>query len=184
MVWGNGALRTIEGIQVLRAIAALMVVTQHSRHSVPGSEFLPLFGGAGVDIFFIISGFVMSYTSPIIGGGMKAKLKAADIFFRKRLARIVPLYWLALAWVARRDFSTPNNHLVEDFLFIPHFHYLHPTWLSPIIIQGWTLNYEMFFYFVFAIAMLFGTFRLVLLIAILFVLPLVGLFLADDSSAH
>jgi exopolysaccharide production protein ExoZ len=172
---------TIDGIQVLRAVAALMVVLQHAKFSVSGSENWPVFGGAGVDIFFVISGFVMAYTTQQLSDIKPSdSLSEASIFLRKRIARIVPLYWLALFWATRRDM--PDLNLLKDFFFLPHWNALFLGSINPILLQGWTLNYEMFFYVLFAVAMLFGSRRNVLLIGTLIVLPFAALLMIDGSA--
>jgi len=89
--------RSLLSIQVLRALAAFAVTIEH----IVGYEFarqyglpdaLPhfQFGRAGVDLFFVISGFVMVYASESYFG----RAKAPQEFFLRRLARIVPLYWV------------------------------------------------------------------------------------------
>lgn len=169
---------TIEGIQVLQAIAALMVVHHHALHSVANGPAWPGFGAAGVDIFFVISGFVMAHTTRNLhrpGAPAGAGAQAAD-FLLKRFIRVVPLYWIALLWTARRDIAAGqvDSGLVKDFLFIPHASTLYPDMLWPSVVQGWTLNYEMFFYALFALALLFGRARHAVLIGALLVLAIVG----------
>src|SRR5215469_9264499 len=89
--------RTLTSIQVLRAVAALAVTLDHIVgyefgrqlglfNALPHPSFLP----SGVDLFFVISGFVMVYSSE----RHFEKPKAPQQFFLRRLARIVPLYWL------------------------------------------------------------------------------------------
>jgi exopolysaccharide production protein ExoZ len=87
---------TYKGIQALRFLAALLVVFSHALAMVDDhyrAHSVPRWGGghAGVDIFFVISGFVMVFSfGPLI--------KHADgwrLFLGRRLIRIVPLYWLA-----------------------------------------------------------------------------------------
>ena len=157
----------IEGIQILRAVAALMVVLHHARLSVPGSDAWPSFGAAGVDIFFVISGFVMAYTTSIVSSRPVAEVASTGLlakagkFLRKRVVRVVPLYWLALLWTSRRDLMHAHigTDLVKDFLFLPHPNNVFHSWLAPTLQQGWTLNYEAFFYILFAVAILFGAAR-------------------------
>ena len=169
---------TIEGIQVLRAVAAIMVVFHHARLSIPGSEGLPHWGASGVDIFFVISGFVMAYTTPV-----SVKASGAWLFLRKRVARIVPLYWLILCWTTRRD--VPDINLLKDFIFIPHPNVQSPWSLTPIVIQGWTLNYEMFFYLLFSVALLFGSRRIIVLLFLVVLTFIVShFFLGDGDAAH
>jgi len=94
----------IRSIQYLRALAALMVVWVHSLYMIPGvaEEFnAPNFGGAGVDLFFVISGFIMVVTTA-------EKDVTPMEFFCRRIVRVVPLYWLAtLAMIAGAAIS-PN----------------------------------------------------------------------------
>jgi exopolysaccharide production protein ExoZ len=167
----------IEGLQLLRALAALMVVLHHARLSVPGSAGWPSFGEAGVDIFFVISGFVMAYTTrsaPVAGAA--DKLRAAGVFLRKRALRVVPLYWLALLWTSRRDLAQGHVSLdlAKDAVFVPHPNSVFHGWLAPTLQQGWTLNYEAFFYVLFALSMLFGSARLRVVLGALAMLVLAG----------
>src|SRR5262249_32463856 len=135
---------------------------------------LPRFmlGAAGVDLFFVISGFVMVYASE----PLYEKLGAPRVFFLRRLARIVPSYWattiflLAYGMIARVDLATSwdaAEWIVASFLFIPC---PRPNGVMlPYHYVGWTLNYEMFFYVVFAGAILLPRRRAVLTITMLFV---------------
>lgn len=147
--------RTIWTIQYLRGVAALMVVWHHAlgqlAHYAPQ---LPQsnFGVSGVDLFFVISGFIMVLTT-------HEKQVTPWQFMHRRVIRVVPLYWLltlavvALVQVAPALFKTtqtPVYHIVKSLLFIPHFSPAHPGVAWPLIVPGWTLNYEMFFYLVFA----------------------------------
>jgi exopolysaccharide production protein ExoZ len=171
----------IEGLQVLRAIAALMVVLHHARLSVPGSDAWPTFGEAGVDIFFVISGFVMAYTTnPDPRLSMRQRVQAAGMFLRRRVIRVVPLYWLALLWTSRRALvqGQVGTDLAQDFFFIPHPNAAIHTWLAPTLQQGWTLNYEAFFYLLFGAALLFGTQRIRVLLAALLGCVLLGAWLS------
>lgn len=171
----------IEGLQVLRAIAALMVVLHHARLSVPGSDAWPSFGEAGVDIFFVISGFVMAYTTKLDDDlPMRGRLHAAGMFLRRRVIRVVPLYWLALLWTSRRELAQGHvgTDLVKDFFFIPHPNSAFHTWLAPTLQQGWTLNYEAFFYLLFGVTLLFGSRRIALLLGALAGCVIAGVVLA------
>ena len=171
-------LGNIQGLQVLRAAAALMVVMHHARLSVPGSSAWPAFGETGVDIFFVISGFVMAHTTRNLRVQAKAgeRLRDCGDFLRKRLVRVVPLYWLALVWTARRDLTqgVVGIDLLKDFAFLPHPNATYPDWLAPTLLQGWTLNYEMFFYALFAVSLLFDGRRIFLLISALLAMVAIG----------
>lgn len=111
---------------------------------------LPNYGGVGVDIFFVISGFIIYHVTR----------ESSRHFFAKRIIRIVPLYWLATFGVAAVALLKPNllkttafglKHFVESLFFIPH--YTEVQGLKPLLALGWTLNYEMAFYLFFALAM-------------------------------
>jgi exopolysaccharide production protein ExoZ len=107
---------------------------------------------AGVDLFFVISGFIMWVTTHRSAIGPKA-------FLGKRIRRIVPLYWtftalaLVIAVVAPRlGKSTSAAHAVASFLFLPA---VNPVThkAEPVLAPGWTLNHEMLFYVIFALAL-------------------------------
>jgi len=92
----EGGSPTLKSIQVLRAVAAIGVLTLHTATEkvsflggapAPGNNFL--LGAAGVDLFFVISGFVMVYSSEFLFGRADGPAR----FFLRRLARIAPLYW-------------------------------------------------------------------------------------------
>jgi exopolysaccharide production protein ExoZ len=167
--------KTIDGIQVLRGVAAAMVVIHHSLLTVLGNVAWPLFGQSGVDIFFVISGFVMAYTTRY---DFSNRGVAFTNFLSQRIVRIVPLYWLASLWTSRRLlFDTDAvRDLVKDLFFIPHPNRIYSEIIAPTLIPGWTLNYEMFFYLLFGIALLFGNKRTVIIFCALLSLTTIGLF--------
>lgn len=146
----------IRNLQALRAVAAYMVVLYHFlalqvAQIYPSARFLS-FGAAGVDIFFVISGFIMAVTT------MKRDTTPSE-FFLHRIARIVPVYWVVtflLFSIALCGFKPVGimhvewDWLAKSLVFIPFERDGHVT---PIISVGWTLNYEMFFYVLFAAAL-------------------------------
>ena len=153
-------------IQILRALAATLVVIGHAFHDMQAlkgaAEAAPtwldrLNWGWGVDVFFVISGFIMFFTSAD-GFGRPG---AARVFVTRRLIRIAPLYWatttllIAGAAVAPQLLNVPigsGSHVLASYLFIPD---LRPNGeVRPVMALGWTLNYEMFFYVFFALALL------------------------------
>lgn len=150
-------------IQYLRGMAALLVVFYHIfvqlnrlGRSEPAAEFL----GGGVDIFFVISGFIMWFTT---ARGNIGPIK----FFRHRIIRIVPIYWIVTTFYLVILLTTPSLmysakfdlfHVVASYLFIPTTHPVYTNAMWPIVIPGWTLNFEMFFYVVFALSLLFKKF--------------------------
>ncbi len=145
---------SLESLQAMRAIAAWLVVFHHymgifhsSKYNSWLGEFFSSTGSFGVDIFFVISGFIMSYTLHFKDiGGIE--------FIKKRLLRIVPVYWfvtlltIPTIYYFPREFSFTgydNTSLIYSMLFIPH---ENPSGLGvfPLVTQGWSLNFEMFFY--------------------------------------
>ena len=147
-------MNSIVSIQALRAVAAISVALVHFNAvalMLVGTADAPLVLyplASGVDLFFVISGFVMVYSSePLFAapGGSKT-------FFMRRLARIAPLYWLTTA-IAIPLMSLPVTWgtVVQSYFFIP---YLQPNGnMVPLHGVGWTLNFEMFFYLTFAVAL-------------------------------
>lgn len=147
----------IYNLQILRAVAAYLVVFNHAQFLVIDihPHLKPTnIGFIGVDIFFVISGFIMVFTA---GGAARSTLS----FWRDRLIRIVPLYWLAtfcLVGLSVIGFAPSGLHgwdlkdLLASLLFIPDIRKDGVT--EPILFVGWTLNYEMFFYFFFGLALL------------------------------
>jgi exopolysaccharide production protein ExoZ len=146
----------IRPIQYLRAFAALTVVWVHARYIIPSIAVqfgAPYFAGSGVDLFFVISGFIMVVTSSRNDVGPQK-------FFLLRVIRVVPLYWLAtLAAIACAAFEHsfeevyPPVAIVKSLLFIAYAPPTLPHNLWPILQNGWTLNYEMFFYALFALSL-------------------------------
>jgi exopolysaccharide production protein ExoZ len=166
-------------IQALRAIAALLVFAEHAanalvwEHKIEWFPHVP-YGPFGVDLFFVISGFVMVYSSERLFGQPNAPIK----FFARRIARIVPLYWAATAvfvWFVVPYAST--KAVLGSFLFSPHI----PS-EAPLLLVGWTLIFEMFFYSVFAIALL-ARGRLAVVASVSVFLILFVIFCAPASSA-
>ncbi|WJF91853.1 acyltransferase [Paraburkholderia bonniea] len=142
-------------IQALRAIAALLVLAFH-QYAVEGKYFgahaiphvLGLFGTCGVDLFFVISGFVMTRVTR----GRFASREQSKVFLLHRFLRVYPIYWfyslivLAVMLVMPQWVNATTGHqanLLSSFLLLP-------SSTLPLLLQGWTLTYEMFFYLVFA----------------------------------
>ena len=133
----------IDIIEFSRFVAAMLVMCVH----------IPVFGfGAfGVDIFFIISGFVMMHSTE----------RTSSNFFKKRLIRILPNYYiftlgvfiLALKFPHLLNNTTADlNHLLKSLFFIPF--NKNETGHFPILFLGWTLNLEMLFYSIFALSLM------------------------------
>lgn len=153
-------------IQYLRAFAALLVVASHavkelthsSHANIPDTFNIILLGQFGVDIFFIISGFIMYYVTINNSNSINSSI----IFLQKRIIRIVPIYWiLTIITIAISVFLSQlknNNYLdvdyiISSFMFIPALRVSDGN-ITPVFGLGWTLNYEMFFYCIFAVLLL------------------------------
>jgi exopolysaccharide production protein ExoZ len=153
----------IHFLQALRAIAAWLVVADHAlldvTHGDPRNPATPVawtMGSIGVYVFFVISGFIMVQISWDDFG----RRGAAANFLRRRIIRIVPLYWLAtIAAFAFHKVSATHganagwSELLRSMFFIPY-RDAEDGW-TPVLAQGWTLNYEMFFYVIFTTAIAF-----------------------------
>ncbi len=161
----------LHSIQALRGLAALLVVVFHlvkfKVHFEDGS-FQYLFGNlpavtrgfVGVDVFFVISGFVMVYITQSFQRTPGSVLK----FLYSRFSRIYPVWWifaglaalqlyLTQGMMVRPEYETlvssQSSYLAKSFFLIPQ--------SAPIVLDiGWTLIYEMYFYLVFAVLLCFS----------------------------
>jgi len=152
----SGVTERLCALQVLRALAAGAVIFSHAQDTYitkVASAWLPLssfaLGDLGVKLFFCISGFM------IAGAGARMAPGAGSVaeFAWRRVVRVVPLYWAVtfvyaakLAW--QGDPPTVGE-LTSSLSFIAHNEYV----IRPILGVGWTLNFEMFFYAVFAFSL-------------------------------
>jgi peptidoglycan/LPS O-acetylase OafA/YrhL len=152
----------LDSLQLLRAMAAGAVVLAHAAHEADGFSGAPALGAAwnlgfGVDIFFVISGFIMLYSSFDEFG----RDGAPQRFFLRRWSRVAPLYWLlttvlivgslAAPWLLKTPIGDVE-HVVASYLFIPDPR--GPGEVRPVMALGWTLEYEMMFYLLFSAALL------------------------------
>ena len=141
----------IEGIQVARALAAIGVMLSHSAlivNAIPDSKkiiipFIYSYGGMGVQLFFVISGFIIAKV-------LDAKRDDTRSFFIKRIFRIYPAYWLV-------TFAAIYLHQTWQISF--HRIYPHPDFIlksltlwpipaAPFFQVGWTLEHEIIFYLI------------------------------------
>lgn len=144
-------IQTWLSIQHLRGLAALSVVLFHA---CQWSQINFASGQAGVDVFFVISGFVM-WTATA-----GQAIRPLD-FLKRRFIRVAPLYWLitlaltvAVLIVPARfsDMKPEPGHVLLSLAFVQH---MNPVGLPfPLLPPGWTLNYEAVFYLVFAVLLL------------------------------
>ena len=146
-------------IQILRLLAAVAVVAFHAwgvapdGFKVPESaiSFVLSYGGHGVDLFFVISGFIIFYTTHC------ATLTPAE-FLRRRVERIVPLYFVVTLAVTILAMTLPDmfgthgwytpRHILKSLAFIAF-----TDGEMPVVYMGWSLEYEMYFYLTVALLM-------------------------------
>jgi exopolysaccharide production protein ExoZ len=146
-----GRVKTLLSVQYLRAVAALMVVAYHSTRL---NDFKFEVGAAGVDVFFVISGFILwtiASEKPVTPGK----------FLLRRWQRVAPLYWTMTLVVVAGCAIWPRliydayptwPHVLKSLAFIPHLNADGGPY--PVITDGWTLCYEAIFYLMFAAALL------------------------------
>lgn len=156
----TGKQKNLDSIQALRGLAAMLVMLFHygiSLNIKPENKLTILLshGWSGVDMFFIISGFIAAYTVSTNDKGLKKSIE----YFIRRMIRIIPLYYIITILSAGHNIES-FTETGKSLLFIP-IGGLPPDGLGPIyggakVGQGWTLNYEMYFYLVVAISMIFG----------------------------
>jgi peptidoglycan/LPS O-acetylase OafA/YrhL len=162
----------LQSIQILRGIAALLVVVYHIRAMEilaignNGLTEMPLLNGfvtngyAGVDLFFVISGFIMVYVT----SGMRAGVKSSLEFLFARVARIYPLWWVfaglmtlmfliynatgfGAGWERVSHGQPIIPYMIKSFLLVPQN-------APPVLGVGWTLVHEMYFYAAFTLMLL------------------------------
>ena len=153
--------RTFAGIQLLRGFAATLVVCDHTASGLADTSalghqafrFTPLLfaGNGGVDLFFVISGFVIVWTTQ----GKWWQDHAWRVFLGRRVRRIFPLYWIIITAKLAVMMSLPHLfratrptdwNIAASYLLVP-------TWapqgpIGLILASGWTLCFEMAFYYI------------------------------------
>lgn len=179
----------IDALQALRAFAALLVVFHHSKdfslkygHENWVTDFLKSgIGAFGVDIFFVLSGFIMFYTTKPSTSGR--------VFLLNRLARVAPMYWFVTTFLAVLLIYLPNIfssmrfefwHYVKSIFFIPHNSpagdYL------PLLGVGWTLCFEMYFYLIFAVLIRFRKWAFPIVSGYLALMAIIGVILPAHDN--
>ena len=159
--------KKIDSIQHLRFLAAAMVLFGHAmmeahKLGIVGTDVyrnVDIFPwGSGVDMFFIISGYIVCHVTKNTGHAFSD----VKTFAIRRIIRIYPVYWLytALMIVAIVFFNAvvTNNKITTEYIVasILLFPWPRPSdeLIRPILGQGWTLSYEMFFYFIFGFSLI------------------------------
>jgi exopolysaccharide production protein ExoZ len=156
----GAAARPLLGIQYLRAVGALLIVLYHMTIQIPlytGYFNESLLGrlhlANGVDLFFVVSGLIMMLSS---------RRASPGDFIVRRMIRIIPMYWLLTCLLALlvgwrpelfRTTALSWEYLLKSLAFIPYANPAQNGRLFPLLVPGWSLNFEMFFYAVFACAL-------------------------------
>lgn len=184
------ALSRYDGIQFLRFVASALVVLTHAtfytHERLDGSFPVWRFGTIGVDIFFVISGFVMMISSQSLIG----RSDGWKEFTARRLLRIVPMYWLATtvklgilllvpAMVLHSELDPVR--ILLSYLFFPTTNV--DGRFEPLLGVGWTLIFEMFFYFCFALALRLRLDVLPFVASVMIACTVVSLFRQDEWPA-
>jgi peptidoglycan/LPS O-acetylase OafA/YrhL len=176
----RAAQQDIKTIQALRAAACLLVVAFHALDGRWAN------GAVGVDLFFVISGLVMGLSSR----SLATRPDGWRIFTIRRLRRLIPLYWsltglklaIGLALPATLAATRPGAwNIFASFLFIPSRD--GAGLVRPVLGVGWTLQFEMLFYALYALALAWRKNTLGVLLPILLPLAIAGFWRANDWPA-
>jgi exopolysaccharide production protein ExoZ len=181
--------KKINSIQLLRVIAVGLVIFLHAgsmgvykfsaSNPVESLYHLKLWGAIGVDLFFAISGFIMTIVAP-------SYMNPGDwkTFFAKRFIRIIPLYYLISAltalnmlWVHHESITVLS--LLKTVFFFPFFD--QTSFTNPIVGVGWSLSYEIYFYTLIGILLFLGKDIYRRLLITILLLSTMGLILKTDN---
>ena len=179
----------LRSLELLRGFAALWVVLYHIggvynpdsyNWQGPIPDFIAA-GHSGVDLFFVISGFVIAWTSFLKPNPSRSPVE----FAIRRLFRVAPLYWMAtVVWAFLFPDGVTLERLLRSLAFLPTDFAPVPFYGFPTLYVGWSLNYEVYFY---AVVFLLLVLRLGVasLIAAMAVLLIgVPLALTGDFTVH
>ena len=183
--------KNLQLIQVLRGIASMLVLLYHATinfSTINGQPFcfnFFKFGTAGVDIFFVLSGFIITYTST---QSLSQPGKMLP-FIRRRCIRIFPAYWIIISFFLLAQIIFPSfykthysfgfTQFISTWLLLP--------WHSMVNGVSWTLSFELFFYLLFSIAFIIPQKKLVYYLFVLYamviiIVPLSGYDLENGNA--
>jgi len=177
------AKKTLGSIQLLRGIACILVVLLHitiNCEEKTGGIFLFnifKFGGSGVDIFFVLSGFIITYTNFTYIGKPFTGVK----YLKRRFIRIFPIYWIIITCLIllqillpdfyNTKFDTGIFNIIQTYLLLP----------GHVMLNGvsWSLTNELFFYLLYALAIVIpqkkiSFYLLIIYFCILIVFAIIG----------
>ena len=148
---GTAAKSRLDGVEAARGVAALLVVFYHSALHVEGNVggtilwHLTHFGHAGVDFFFVLSGFIITFVHRK-DIGSPGRL---GHYLQRRFTRVLPFYWIVLAyyladiWLLHPARAPGLWELCSNLLLLPQH-------ADQIVGGAWTLVFELMFYTLFA----------------------------------
>ncbi|MEP9072073.1 acyltransferase [Enterobacter hormaechei] len=139
----------LDSIQFLRGLAALLVIAFHFKQYLNGvyaqadlGDRLFGLGEVGVDIFFVISGFIITYSTANIE-------KNSPIEFSiKRFFRLYPVFIITLTILIIFDTSSTatSSQIIKSYLLIPNdYNFIGPWYGYNVNLPAWTLTYEVIF---------------------------------------
>lgn len=149
----------LRSLQACRAAAALLVVLYHTSEGIvalpkyfAARPFGPLFafGGAGVDFFFVLSGFIIAH----VHAGDIGRPERLRAYLTKRLTRIYPTYWAVLLPLIAVFLAVPSfgkGHERNPLVMLCSLLLLPLPGGEPVLVVSWSLCYELFFYLLFAV---------------------------------
>jgi len=175
-------------IQLLRFIASFMIVMTHIilfgnkkyELGLPVLFTVEEVFKMGVDIFFVISGFIMVHTT------YNKKVNVKD-FLYKRCIRIYPVYWLICLSLLpvltfKPEWINAGSAVPPSFW---HSWFLVPSEGAPLLMVAWTLEFEMFFYLIFALFLPLGTKKQIVLITSIFTITsIIGQFIKYEDITN
>jgi peptidoglycan/LPS O-acetylase OafA/YrhL len=187
----------LNSIQFLRAVAALLVVYEHSMDVANqyGSSWqqkfyhLDNFGCIGVDLFFVISGFIITYVANKYNGASQG-----IHFLAKRFVRINPVYYIATGLCLglyilqlqvnhipfAKDFNQTMSSLMDAILVVPTSGDIES--FKPLLIVGWTLAFEWLFYFLFFLVILWNVkYKTLILLGLILLLIGIGQLISPND---
>jgi peptidoglycan/LPS O-acetylase OafA/YrhL len=171
--------KNLQLIQMLRGVASMLVVLLHITVNFSDALGKPFlfdifkFGGSGVDIFFVLSGFIITYSNVNI----LSKPNAVTSFLKRRFIRIFPIYWITITFfliIQVVFFSFYKTHFVFSVGNVLQTYLLLP---EHIMVNGvsWSLTNELFFYLLFTLAIIIAKRRIVIIMACIYFLVLLYL---------
>jgi len=156
----------------------MLLTTSFQQHF----RYLQNFGAIGVDVFFVISGFIISYISRAEHGVASAK-----DFMLRRWVRVAPAYYIAsiilfILFFLSQHFAFHAPQVIKTFTILPLFDH-GPRYWSPVLVIGWTLSFEFLFYILSAILIAFSIARKdAALLLVLTILYLFGVFVPVSNA--